>query len=185
MKGVMFRVLEKMVVTRLGADAWETLLHQTTLQTPWGGYVGPASYPDEDLLALVNTASAMTGRTVAELLRAYGRFAFAELARMVPGFISAGLGAKAFLLSVDRVIHVEVRKLHAGANLPYFCYEDPGPDRLVMLYESPRGLCDVTSGLIDGTGDYFSEDIEQVHAQCKQKGHSQCRFELRFRARAG
>lgn len=180
MKGVIFRVLEKMVVTRLGADAWETLLSQTALQTRWGGFVGPATYPDEDLIALVHTASAMTGRTVAELLRAYGRFAFAELAQMVPAFMPARMGAKAFLLSVDRVIHVEVRKLHEGANLPYFCYEDPGPDRLVMLYDSPRGLCDVAAGLIDGAGDYFGEAIEQVHAECKQRGHSRCRFELRF-----
>lgn len=180
MKGVIFCLLEKMVVTHGGADAWDRLVRQTPLKTVGGGFLGPATYPDEDLFALVGTASAMTGQPVGELMRAFARFIFPDLMRVSPLFAPIGMTAKRFLMSVDRVIHVEVRKLHPEANLPYFDYEDPASDRLVMLYRSPRNLCDMVPGLIEGASEYFGEGIEQVHAKCVRDGHPHCRFELRF-----
>lgn len=179
MKGFFFTLLEKMVIARGGAAAWDALVHNTDLKTV-GGFLGPLHYPDEDLFALIETASAMTGQPVSALTRAYGRFIFPELGRMHASFIPPGITAKRFLLSVDQAVHVQVHKLYPETRLPYFRYEDPAPDELVMLYDSPRRWCDLVEGLIDAIGEHFGEDIAQSHPQCRKRGDSQCRFELRF-----
>lgn len=180
MHGVVFCLFKKMVVVRLGAEAWDTLVERTPLTTAGGLFVGTSTYPDADLLGLVGTASEVTGRPVGELLRAFARFSFPDLAAVNPAFIGPETTARSFLASVDAVIHSEVHKQQPMANLPYFTYEDAGPDRLVMLYHSPRNLCDLVSGFIDGVGDYFGDEIVHEHLQCKRDGHPHCRFELQF-----
>lgn len=186
MKGVIFCLLEKMVVARGGAPAWEELVRRTRLKTADGNFIRPAIYPDEDLYALMDTASALTGKPVGDLYRAFGRATFFDHASAYPASMPAGIWAKPFLMSVDRMMRVEIQKLQPGAHLPYFDYEDPAPDRLVMLYNSPRGLCDFVAGLIEGVSEHFGEEIMQAHTQCRRDGHPRCRFELRFGAgRAG
>lgn len=184
MKGIVFRLLEKMVTTKLGPGAWEALVDQSPLETPGGAFIGSETYPDADLMALVTTASRMTGRPAGDLVRSFGQFIFQDLANLHPMFIKPGMDARRFLLTVDRVIHVEVRKLHPGVLLPSFEYEEPAADRLVMIYRSPRQLCDLAAGLIDGVADHFGEGIEQHQPNCTKLGHDHCRFELVFRPTA-
>jgi len=136
-KGIIFNELQKMVTVSLGADAWEALLEQTPLETEGGGFIGPQTYPDKDLFALVGTASRVTGKPVDELVRSFGKFLFPDLARLYPGFLKPGMTAKSFLTTVHDVIHVEVRKLHPDVELPRFRYEDPAPNQLVMCTTRP------------------------------------------------
>jgi hypothetical protein len=179
-KGVIFNELQKMVTAKFGGDAWETIVDETALLTSSGAFLGPQTYPDQDLLALVATAGRLTGTPVPELIRAFGRFLFPDLAALYPAFLPPGSTAKSFLLTVDRVIHVEVRKLHPGAVLPSFEYEDPAPDRLVMIYRSARKLCPLAEGLIEGVGDHYRERIDRQHLTCMLRGDHACRFELTF-----
>lgn len=184
MKGVVFCLFKKMVVTRIGPEAWDTLLERSKLSTVGGVFDGSTTYPDEDLYALFGAASAVTGRPAGELLRAFARFSFPDLVAVDPSFVPPGSTARGFLRSVDSVIHAEVRKQQPGAQLPYFGFEACPPDRLVMLYRSPRGLCDLVAGFIDGVGDYFAEEITQAHTRCRHRGDTECRFELHFPGRA-
>jgi hypothetical protein len=180
MKGIIFNQLEGMVTEVLGAEAWDTLLEQSDLVTKEGYFAGPKTYPDEDLFALVATASKITGKPPEELVSAFGRYLFPQLAKSYPVFIKPGMTAKTFLQSVDKVIHVEVRKLHTDTLLPTLEYEDPAPDRLVLVYKSPRKLCDLATGLIDGVGAHFHETITQTQTRCMKRGDDACRIECVF-----
>lgn len=180
MKGIIFNQLENMVTETLGLEAWDALLVQTELMTPNAIFVGPNTYPDEDLFALVATASRTTGTPAADLIRTFGRYLFPKLVASYPMFVRKDMNAKAFMMSVDRVIHVEVRKLDAKAGLPEIAYEEPGPDQLTVLYRSPRGLCALAEGLIEGVGAHFGEVIEMTQPECKHRGDAQCRIECTF-----
>lgn len=180
MKGMIFNQLENMVRSQLGDGAWDALLDQTELKTKEGYFVGPRSYPDADLFALVAAASRVTGKPVDELITAFGRYLFAGLATAYPSFIKPGMTAKTFLMTVDRVIHIEVHKLHPDATLPSVRYEDPGDGQLVLLYSSPRKLCDLAVGLVDGVATYFGESVTQTHPRCMKRGDEVCRLECTF-----
>lgn len=181
MKGMIFNHFEGMITHVLGADAWERLLAESPLETCEGYFVGPKTYPDADLFALVTTASKITGQPIDELLTAFGRYLFPALVGQYPMFVKPGMTAKSLLLSVDKVIHVEVRKLHPDTILPTLRYEDPAADRLTILYRSPRRLCDLAGGLIEAVGSHFKETIEQHHPQCMKRGDESCRIECTFR----
>jgi len=184
-KGIIFKQFEAMVTSLHGEGAWDALVDRTPLQTAEGYFIGPKNYPDDDLFGLIGSVSEATGKPPEELLAAFGRYLFPALAAQFPVFLRPGITAKRFLLSVDRVIHVEVLKLHPDAGLPKLTYEDPAPNRLVILYRSPRQLCDLALGLIDGVGTYFKEDIQVSKTTCTKRGDEACRFECTFSERSG
>lgn len=180
MKGIIFNQLESMVTESFGVEAWDQIIAGSALSVPDGVFIGPRNYPDEDLFAIVATASAATGKPAEELVRAFGRYLFPKLAGLYPVFFKPGMTAKSFLLSVDRVIHVEVRKLHGEAGLPMISYEDKSANELVVVYQSPRNLCDLALGLIEGVGEHFKESVAIEHAECRKRGAAACRIACTF-----
>jgi len=81
MKGIIFNLLEDFLKERLGEERFEDLIEGCSLKTR-EPFVGPGSYPDEDLLAIVDRAVEATGRPKPETLRAFGRFCIGRLAQM-------------------------------------------------------------------------------------------------------
>ena len=89
---------------------------------------------------------------------------------------------KQFLLTVDRVVHVEVRKLHPDASLPSFEYLDERDDELTMIYSSPRKMCMLAEGLISGAAKHFGADYTLVHDKCMHNGEDSCELHLKIAA---
>ena len=149
MKGVIFKHLESFVCETFGMEFFEELLEGTTLQTE-GPFLGPGTYPDEDLLALVGTLLDRSGLELGDALFTFGRYLFDRLTEGYPEAVSSQPDLKTFLLTVESVIHVEVKKLFPGAITPKFEYDDPGGNRLVMRYFSERRLCPLFRGTAAG-----------------------------------
>jgi len=109
MKGIIFNYLAEMVEEKFGLEAWDALLKETGLD---GHFIASETYPDEDLVALVKAANHATGIEKEELIRTFGRYILPNFKKANPQFFDSHSNLKSFLLTVDRVIHVEVRKLH-------------------------------------------------------------------------
>jgi hypothetical protein len=138
MKGIIFTEFSQLVEESWGLETWERLLDE--VNPPSGGaYTSADTYPDAELFSLVGALSKIVKTPVPDLVRAFGAYLLPHLARRDPSFLKDKT-AKQFLQSVHDVIHVEVKKLYPEAVLPTFSYEDPAPDRLVMLYRSGRKL---------------------------------------------
>lgn len=183
MKGVMFNVFEAFVIERFGDDAYEVLLDSSLLLTG-EPFVGPGTYPDTDFVELIDKASRQFNLSTPDLLRTFGRFCLFRLVSKMPELLH-GHTAKSFLLSVEDVVHVEVRKLYADALTPTFRYQDLSPTRLSIHYRSPRRLCYLMEGLLDGVGEYFGTTITRRQLQCMLEGAEYCVFDLEFSARPG
>lgn len=179
MKGVVFNLLGDMVETRYGLAAWDQLLEETGLS---GIYVATGSYPDSELYVLVEAASRLTTIDAPDLVRAFGQHMIPSFVKQYPGFFKAEMRTKDFLLTVDQVVHVEVRKLFPEAGLPEFRYDDPSSDRLTMIYRSPRKLCVLAEGLILGAAQHFGEHCDIRHDVCMHHGDDRCELKLTFNA---
>lgn len=182
MKGVVFNIFEDFVSEGWGEEAYESLLDACPLHSD-GVFVGPATYPDADLLALVTLACQRFGVEPPDALRAFGRFMFGQLVEKFPAFVE-GHDTKSFLMSVHDVIHVEVRKLFPEAVTPSFHYEDPGPDALVIHYTSERRLCFLMEGLLAGAAVHFGTALTLEQRGCMHEGAESCHFDLRFAGEA-
>ncbi len=182
MKGVIFNLFEDFISEGWGDEAYEAVLASCPLHTK-EPFVGPGTYPDADLLALVAKATERLGVPADAAVRAFGKFCLPKLVQKFPRFVAGHRSAKSFLMSVHDVIHVEVRKLFKDAVTPAFRYEDPGPDRLVIHYSSPRKLCYLMEGLLDGVADHFKTTISYRQERCALEGGDVCEFYLEFATR--
>ena len=179
MKGIVFNILNEMVEKEFGMEAWDHLLNETDLD---GVYVATATYPDEELMKLVAAASEATAIPVVPLVRSFGEFMVPKFAERYPVFFENQSCLKSFLLTVDEVVHVEVRKLYPEAGLPEFRYENRDDSTLTMLYRSPRKLCALAEGLIAGSATHFGQRYSLAHDVCMHNGSDHCALELTLEA---
>ncbi len=177
MKGIVFNYLGEMVEEEFGLEAWDLLLQKTGLS---GEFISAETYPDKDLMALVAAAHEATGIETIELVRSFGRFMFPHFQKQNPQFFEGHNDLISFLLTVDRVIHVEVRKLHPGVELPEFTYEEESDKELTMYYKSPRKLCFLAEGLIDGSAKHFNTKYELDHSECMHNGAERCTLKIKI-----
>jgi hypothetical protein len=177
MKGIVFNVLEEMVIEQCGMLAWNEILETQKVE---GIYTAGESYPDEELFGLVGCISAKTDIPVEILVGAFGERLFKGLAERNPMFIEAEDTLKGFLKSVHDVIHIEVRKLYENPNLPDFEYEEGADNTLLMRYRSPRKLCILAEGLIRGASYHYNTTIEIEHPVCMHKGSDHCDIIVRL-----
>lgn len=177
MKGIVFSLLNEMVEEVFGLAAWSQLLDDTGLE---GIYVATETYDDAELFALVGAAENATGIPASDLVRQFGEYMIPHFASSYPVFFEGQTSLKQFLLTVDQVIHVEVRKLYPNAGLPEFNYEDIEDSELVMLYSSPRKLCALAEGLISGSAKHFNQEYSLDHSVCMHTGGDHCRLEIKM-----
>lgn len=180
MKGIIFNLLEEVVTQKFGADTWDVLLEKSGVD---GAFTTLGSYPDETLVALVDAASAELKLPAGEIIRWFGGEAIPLLAKKYPGFFARHTSTRPFLLTLNGIIHPEVRKLYPGADTPDFDLDVSSPDVLVMGYRSKRRLCALAEGLIDGAANHYGEIVTINHCACMHRGDPGCRLELSFAAK--
>lgn len=171
MKGIVFNLLEDVVTDHHGVDAWSDLIDAAGVR---GVYTSLGSYPDEELVALVDAAGALLGLSTNEILRWFGRAAMPKLAGRYGDFFAGHRETRSFVMSVNDIIHPEVRKLYSGAGCPHFHFRDDEAGRLVVGYQSPRGLCMLAHGFIEGASDHYGEPVEVEHVACMHDGAPAC-----------
>ena len=177
MKGVIFNLLEAIVDRDLGPETWEALLDDTGLD---GVYTSLGSYEDAELLALVGAASARLDKPPEEIVRWFGRNALPLLAERYPQLFEPYDEGRTFVLTLNEIIHPEVRKLYPGAITPEFDFDSSDPERLTMLYRSPRKLCALAEGLLEGTADFYDQSVVIEQPQCMNRGDEHCRMVIGF-----
>lgn len=181
MKGIIFQLLEEVVTQHLGPDTWDQLLQAAELD---GVFTSLGSYPDEHLFKLVGAASAALNKPPADIVRWFGAKAMPLLARKYPAFFERHGSTRPFILTLNNIIHPEVRKLYPGADVPDFEFDVSSPDMLVMHYQSKRKLCALAEGLVEGAAEQFGESVTILHPECMHRGGARCRLELSFQPKA-
>lgn len=185
MKGIIFNLLEDVVSTHLGEDAWDAILESAAVE---GAFTSLGNYPDEEFARLIGAVSERTGRNCREALKWYGQSAMPFMTQRYPEFFTQHSGMRSFLLSLNDVIHAEVRKLYPGAEVPAFEFETPAGaaahDTLIIHYRSKRRLCQLAEGFIAGAALHFREQVVVTQPNCMLDGAAACQLVCRFEKQA-
>ena len=175
MKGIIVNLLESVVRREYGDSFWDELLDAAHLD---GAYTSLGSYPDEDLVKLVRAASSTLNLPMGAVIRWFGRKALPLLAKNYPHFFEGHRSARTFLLTLNDVIHSEVRKIYPGAEVPEFDYDTSLTDELLMGYRSPRKLCALAHGFIEGAAAHYGEELVFEQPKCMHNGDEKCVFKI-------
>jgi len=139
------------------------------------------AYPDEDFLAVVGKACEQTRVEAGDLVREFGVFAGeTTFPRLYPAFYSVAGDARSFLLTVEALIHELVRATIPNATPPQLLVTPLDEDGVQIEYSSPRRLCVLVGGLVDGTARHYGEKADTDETACMHRGDPACVFHIRF-----
>lgn len=172
MKGIIFNVFEEVVRDEHGEQAWDDILDRAGVA---GAYTSLGTYPDSELLSVAAAAGELLNQPPEQVVRDVGVAGLSRFALRYPEFLEQR-DLRAFLLSLNSIIHTEVSKLYPGSLVPHFEFLAEGPDSLTIEYVSPRGLCYLAEGLMVGSADWYRESAQVLHPQCRHRGDPRCVF---------
>ena len=177
MKGIIFNLAEEVVRRQHDEDAWDAILAAAELDGSWTSL---GSYPDEHLEQIVACAGAQLGTDRRSVLRAVAEGAIPLLAERYPHFFTPHTSARALVLTLNDMIHPEVRKLYPGATPPVFGFEPAPEGELMLSYTSARGLCALAEGFLHGAATHYGQTVEISQPSCLLDGASRCLLHCRF-----
>ena len=176
MKGVVFVEFLEMVEAEFSPEMADDIIEECDLPSG-GAYTSVGTYHHGEIVSLVAALSRRTGIPAPDLTRAFGEYLFERFHFHHAEFFDGITDSLDFLERIEDVIHVQVRKLYANAELPRFEIDRPDRDRLRMIYRSNRHMGDLAEGLIRQCVAHFGTPVAIARHDLDEQG-GQVRFEL-------
>jgi hypothetical protein len=177
LKGIVFNLLEQCVREEHGEDTWDDLLDAAGVE---GAYTSLGNYEDDEFRALVAAAAHALELSCEEVERWFGRAAMAPLAERYPELFEPHQSTSRFVLTLNDIIHPEVRKLYPGADVPDFDLQTESAHRVTLKYRSPRRMCAFAEGLIEGAAQHYGEQVRIEQPSCMLHGAEACTIVCHF-----
>ncbi|MDQ3611323.1 MAG: heme NO-binding domain-containing protein [Actinomycetota bacterium] len=177
MKGIIFNLAEEVVRREHGEDTWDAILLRAGLDGSWTSL---GSYPDEHLERVVTGAAALLGTDERTVLCTVAEGAIPLLAVRYPHFFTPHTDTRAFVLTLNDMIHPEVRKVYPGATPPVFGFESAPEGEMLLSYTSARRLCALAEGFVYGAAKHYGQPVVISQPACMLDGASRCLLRCRF-----
>lgn len=177
MRGIVFTKLSDLIVDNFGMGAWQRIIDQSSLPSE-GVYTAGKFYDDSEIETLLIAIEKNHGLNRKDSLNLFGEYLLKFFSDNFGSFFERADGLLDFLMSVETVIHQEVRKMYDEARLPSFDCNVVSDSELIMLYRSERKLCHLAEGLINGAGKYYGVDVSLEHRCCQLEGAGHCELRL-------
>jgi hypothetical protein len=182
MHGLIFVTWEKYLAERFG-PAFLNDYRKTIGETPANAPLTSKTYNDDVLLKGVGAASKLSQFPVETLLREYGRyFIINGLTSHLCAYLLRQVHSGRDLLLKMKSAHAQMRMTPDSLTPPLFNYEIFSPDQnyFALIYDSPRQLCPVLLGAIEGAAERYHEQVQVMERTCMKFGAAVCRFEVHF-----
>ncbi|MFA5949864.1 MAG: heme NO-binding domain-containing protein [Hyphomicrobium sp.] len=177
MKGVVFTELFDFVAATFGDDMVDDIIADSDLPNG-GAYTSVGTYDHREMQALVTALAVRTQTDASSLLTGFGKKLCERFAHGYPAFFQGHGGLFDFLESVQRHIHVEVRKLYPDAELPSFATHSRNTSLLELDYRSCRPLAALAEGLILGAAQHFGERVDVAQSRLADNEGNFVRFAI-------
>jgi hypothetical protein len=177
MHGIIFSELHNYAEAKHGQGSWDVLLRKANLGNRV--YLSIQEYPDAEIVSLIMAACAMTGLSVSAVLEDFGQFIVPSLMRMYCHLLEPEWKAIDVIDRTEGTVHAVVRVKNPEAKPPKLKTRRLSPDKVLLVYTSPRQMCGLAIGIGTGLGLHFGEKIVADQTVCMHKGASRC--EILFR----
>ena len=184
MHGLVFLTWEKYLSERFTSSILKEY-RDALAGTPATVTLASRVYDDDILLTGIATVSHITRVPLETLLREFGRYFITNgLTRHLCAYILSQVHSGCDLLLAMHDAHQQMSRLPEGLTPPLFQYstQSQKPDELTLIYDSPRKLCPVLMGAIEGAAERYGEQVHVVEQTCMKRGDFVCRFDIRFSA---
>jgi hypothetical protein len=133
------------------------------------------TYSDEIFFALLEQGTRLARREADRLLREFGAELIAIFHEQYPTSYPPE-GARRFLLSLSDLWQARIEDSRPGVpSAPIIVSELEG-GKLRVAYQSPRRLCPLVAGMLEGAGAHYQTPVRHHEETCARKGDAQCLF---------
>ncbi|WP_282130705.1 heme NO-binding domain-containing protein [Pseudoalteromonas aliena] len=158
MKGIIFTEFLEMVENHFSVEVADQIIEQNDLDSK-GAYTSVGNYDKQELIKLITSLSECVNLPVGVLLKEYGKYLLSHFLIYYPQFFQDLTTTFDFLDTIDRHVHVEVKKLYRDADLPSFQTKRLSSTKMQMFYHSSNPFALLAEGLIEGAANHFGENI--------------------------
>jgi hypothetical protein len=182
MHGLIFVTWEKYLAEQFGNSflmRYRSAIGETLATSPLTSRI----YDDAALLGGVGAACQLSGLSADMLLRAFGNyFILNGLTSHLCAYLLTSVYSGYDLLLAMHNAHEQMRRTSEALTPPLFRYEihSSYSGALVLVYDSPRQLCPLLWGAIEGAAKRYGEEVKVVERNCMKQGARVCRFEVHF-----
>ncbi len=169
MKGIVFTEFLDLVEDKFGLEVVDQLIQNATLESK-GVYTAVGTYKFEEMFALLSGLSSLTAVSINDLLHVYGLHFFSVLLRQHPDIFKMYRDPIDLLSSIEKHIHVHVRKIYPNAELPRFEILARSDAKLEMVYYSSRSMYSFALGLMESTFEHYSNSATITYDLLKPDG---------------
>lgn len=159
MKGIVFTEFLDMVEKKFGIEVVDHIINESKLQSD-GVYTSVGTYDFVEMQSLLINLSKKVDIPLDDLIYNYGLYFFNVLTSVHPGIFALYRDPIELLSSIENHIHVQVRKLYPGAELPTFKIEKKNEDHLEILYFSERAMYMFAKALMEKTFEHYDQGSE-------------------------
>ncbi|HLW01492.1 MAG TPA: heme NO-binding domain-containing protein [Ktedonobacterales bacterium] len=178
MQGFIHLLLEAYVSETIGSQHLRPIRQLAGISGP---PLADHHYPDEVTVQLLQAISEYENIPLDNLLYRFGIY-FMRAPLMHTHyrvFLQGHTSARNFLKQVPAIHQHLESSLHA-VSLPGLNFVDHSSDLLEIIYDSPRHLCPLLQGILEGVGQYFGETLEVREMECQRRGALACRVLVSF-----
>ncbi|TVZ27832.1 heme-NO-binding protein [Gillisia sp. Hel_I_86] len=169
MKGIVFTEFLEMVETLFGLETVDFIITESKLKSQ-GAYTSVGVYDFFEMQQLIIHLSEKTNISKEDLIYTYGCYFFNTLLRIHPDIFKHYSSPFTMLASVQDHIHVQVKKLYPGADLPTFEVIKFKDDYLEMIYHSNNAMYMFAKALMDKTFEHYDQDSNITYIKLKEDG---------------
>lgn len=181
MHGVVFLELERYVIEKLGKAGWDAVKDEAGVSGRI--FVPVAAYPDEELTGLVQAAAARLDKPPRLMLEEFGIHMAPQLLKTYRFLVKPHWTSLDVLEHVESVMHAAVRRRTPHAEPPRLAIERLGQNEVLIVYASPRKLCEFARGLIEGLAQFYDDTVHISEAACMHERAPACRIHVTRRDR--
>jgi hypothetical protein len=176
MHGTILHGFKEFVTQRHGNATWASLV-QTAGAGGW--YLSTQTYPDRELVALVQATAQHEGRPVTAVLEDFGAALVPVLLSLYQAFLDPAWRTLDLLANTETVIHRTVRLRDPKATPPELRVRRVSADELHIDYASTRRLCALAVGICRGVASRYGDTITIEQPDCMEAGAPACRIVVR------
>lgn len=176
MHGTILVGLKKFVEHNAGPASWTAVLQKAGLGSPL--YVSSRAYPDEEVVKIVGAASVVLGRSVSEVLEAFGASIVPDLIAVYGALLDPSWRTLDVIERTEQTIHRVVRLRDPQATPPELFCTRVSVGEVTIEYASARKLCFVAKGIVRGIAQHFREKVEISEASCMLTGADICKLSV-------
>jgi predicted hydrocarbon binding protein len=176
MRGIVVTGLEDYICSKYGLSQWHTAI-DVCLDKDQQVITAAEYYDDETVLKIITVLTEQLEVPVTDFITDFGKHLFKTLKNYYSFLLEDIDSFNTLLMSLDQVIHANVKKVHPDAQVPKFTIESHTKGWTVK-YESERKLCYLAIGLLHGAADFYDLKINLEHQKCMHNDSDHCLFEI-------